>query len=258
MQSLPIPSTAGSSAEGMSTSHGTIGELIESLTHGALSRRASVHLDPDLNAANRRRPPGWKPSLGQVSAAQSHLRNCGVGAGDLFLFFGWFRPVELRGGIWAFRPGEPGFHSLFGWLRVGRVIPVQSDSLSKLPSWLADHPHVEHAARFENQGNTIYVASKVSNGRTDGITGAGVFDRWSSDLQLSASNANRSIWKVPVWMKPCNGRPPLTYHGDPKRWIGRDDGLLLRTAAKGQEFVLDADYYPEAEDWARELIRTHQ
>jgi len=56
-----------------------------------------AHLDPDLDAASRRREPGWRPLLGQHGAAQSHLCNESVGPGDLFLFFGLFRRTEQRG-----------------------------------------------------------------------------------------------------------------------------------------------------------------
>ncbi|CAI8922445.1 hypothetical protein EMIT0158MI4_310005 [Burkholderia ambifaria] len=45
--------------------------------------------------------PGWRPALGQTGAAQGHLSNNGVGAGDVFLFFGWFRQVEKSRGSGA-------------------------------------------------------------------------------------------------------------------------------------------------------------
>ena len=53
-----------------------------------------VHLDPDIDRSADNRLPGWRPALGQTGAAQTHLEGQGVGPGDVFLFFGWFREVE--------------------------------------------------------------------------------------------------------------------------------------------------------------------
>ena len=50
------------------------------------------HLDPDIRPSLRTITLiEWQPAFGQIDAAQGQLRNQGVGAGDLFLFFGWFR-----------------------------------------------------------------------------------------------------------------------------------------------------------------------
>ena len=54
---------------------------------------------------------------------------------------------------------------------------------------------------------------------------------------------------------PKGGRPPLSYHGQPKRWAEDGSRVTLRSVAKGQEFVLDVHAYPEAEVWMRDLIR---
>jgi hypothetical protein len=51
-----------------------------------------AHLDPDLRPeALASRPKDWRPAFGQSGAAEGHLTNEGIGAGDLFIFFGWFR-----------------------------------------------------------------------------------------------------------------------------------------------------------------------
>src|SRR5262249_42398082 len=68
-------------------------ELIRAPDAGA-RLAGGAHLDPDLLAAARPRPVGWRPTFGQVGAAGGHLRNARVGVGDLFLFFGWFRHTE--------------------------------------------------------------------------------------------------------------------------------------------------------------------
>ena len=47
----------------------------------------------------------------------------------------------------------------------------------------------------------------------------------------------------------------LTYHGDQSRWQRVNEGVMLKAASTGQEFVLDCDDYPEAVTWLAELLR---
>jgi hypothetical protein len=85
----------------------------------------------------------------------------------------------------------------------------------------------------------------------------GRFRQWSDELKLSAEGANRSIWNVPTWLDPRQGRTPLSYHGKPDRWKEHGDRLYLQTVSKGQEFVLDCLDYPEAIQWTAHLIGRH-
>ena len=103
----------------------------------------AVHLDPDLDRSIQSRLPGWRPALGQTGAAQTHLNGQGVGPGDVFLFFGWFRRVELHQSMWRYLPRAPDLHVMFGWLEVGNVITLHQNrnaALAEFP-WIADHPH---------------------------------------------------------------------------------------------------------------------
>jgi len=82
-----------------------------------------------------------------------------------------------------------------------------------------------------------------------------VFRRFDPALKLTATSAPlRTIWDLPAWFLPGE-RPSLTYHRDARRW-GAVTGnrVTLRAASRGQEFVLDADAYPEAIPWAARLI----
>ena len=84
------------------------------------------------------------PAFGQVGAAQRHLDNEVVKAGDLFLFFGWFRDVEQHEGRWRYRPKARSVHRLFGWLQVGGVIRLgnETSSLRERRPDLQRHPQV--------------------------------------------------------------------------------------------------------------------
>ncbi|MEO8314995.1 MAG: hypothetical protein ABI645_09395 [Pseudomonadota bacterium] len=256
--SLPIPSKAGESASSYIAADVSLGDLITQLSEGKLGEGTLVHFDPDLDQAGRRRRKGWRPAFGQVGSAQSHLANQGVGISDLFLFFGWFRPAERYQNRWRYVPGAATFHALFGWLQVGAIVDMPSHDAGHVPGWLADHPHVAHAARFAGQSNTIYVgADRLHLGGDCGGDSGGRFNQWSDALRLSADGGNRSVWDVPTWLDPGQGRTPLSYHGRPDRWSRRDGRLYLQTVSKGQEFVLDCRDYPEAIQWVGELIQRH-
>lgn len=84
-----------------------------------------AHLDPQLE-----RPSGatdaWRGSLGQIGSAAEHLRNQGVGPGDLFVFYGWFRhTVEVAGTLRFTR--DPGVHLIFGYLQVEEVLRLGAE-----------------------------------------------------------------------------------------------------------------------------------
>lgn len=230
---LPIPSSFGRPARECRFGEHHVGQIAADLTGELIDENPSVHLDPDLATDSLARGPGWRPSFGQVSSAQSHLSNRGVGPGDLFLFF--------------------------GWLQVGAVIDVERVGTQGIPSWLHDHPHVHHAAGLAGKQNTIYTASEVLSldVPVSAAPSAGVFSRWTPALQLTAIGQTRSVWGMPTWMAPREDRPALSYHASLERWTYHGDELRLKSVAKGQEFVLDAAYYPGAATWARKLIEEH-
>jgi len=256
MVSLPIPERGSGTTYGeVSTRRGGLGELVEQLTDGETPRTHDVHLDPDLEASARERAPGWRPLFGQVGAAQSVLARSGVGVGDLFLFFGWFREVEATARGLRYRRGAPDQHVLFGWLQVGAVLDPRRDAV---PAWTRSHPHVHVSERMNN---TLYVASErleLPDGAVHGphgqLAGGGVFPHFRDALRLTARGAARSRWSLPAWFEPRDGRPALGYHEDLARWQRDGERVRLASVARGQEFVLDAAHYPESMAWLRELF----
>ncbi|WP_455282205.1 Nmad3 family putative nucleotide modification protein [Cupriavidus necator] len=259
MVSLPIPSKgdlqrlAKLRMDGMD-----IGALVADLTRGSVGPLTTVHVDPDLQGQMLARLPGWRPAFGQIASAQSHLQNQGVGLGDIFLFFGWFRRVEQVDGRWRYQRGSPDIHALFGWLQIGEVLSVsghEQEIVGAYP-WLREHPHLAGADRFRSRNNTVYVASRFlcMAGQDTRYPGGGVFGRFTPSLQLTAAECTRSCWRLPAWFMPVDGRSPLSYHGKPSRWMADRADVLLRTVAKGQEFVLDCACYPEANAWLARLF----
>lgn len=258
MMSFPIP--GGKSPARFSdiqSPWGDLGALSSVLGKRPALKSAYAHLDPDLTPSVRPRLEGWLPSLGQVDAAQSHLQKQNVGVGDVFIFFGWFRPFEFVNDTPQFVKGSKDMHSMFGYMQIGEVVHLganPSTSLLNQYPWLHDHPHM-HGTRSDN--NTLYIASSnlTLNGVPTELPGASSFDVFHDDLKLTAPNCSKSVWRVPSWMHP-DEIAPLSYHGDPSRWFHNDDEeLLLRTVAKGQEFVFDSNNDPRALDWIQKTLQ---
>ncbi len=85
--------------------------------------------------------------------------------------------------------------------------------------------------------------------------GAGVFDSFSQNLQLTAAASRRpSVWELPKWFYPRDDRLPLSYHGDLKRWEITNGATILNVVSRGQEFVLECEDYPEAAEWLLSLV----
>lgn len=249
MFSLPIPDGGDSCLIYRDLPHpqADVGELAQDLTRGRINANRPVHMSPDLT------PPDGCPRLfDQVKAAVGHLNNQGVKEGDLFLFFGLFQRVECVDGHWKFIKGKPQKHVLWGWLQVGeKHEPKEGED--KLRCMCGNN-------------NTRYVASAqldLCDGlKGTGVKGAGVFSCFDDRLLLTEPGQSKSRWNLPRWFDPANRKSSLTYH-DPKRtkfnrWTTKKDDpkhVYLQSVGRGQEFVLDCDYYPEAKRWACDLIR---
>jgi hypothetical protein len=235
--SLPIPEANGTVAyEDLRHRGYDVGQMVRDLGPNVSTH---CHLDPDVDASAITREIGWRPAFGQSEAAARHLDNNGVNVGDLFLFFGWFRRAQRVSGKWYYTPRAPDLHVLWGWLRVAAIVdPARSPA----PAGLALHPHFDGRAR---PGNRVYVGRNATDG--------GVFRRLQPSLVLTEGAQLRSRWRLPIDFLP-RGRKPLTYHSRPSRWASASDSCTLTTVGRGQEFVLEADAYPEARAWAEGLV----
>ena len=238
--SFPIPGTGPTRYGDLRNG---VGELIEQLTHW--KRADYCHLDPDIDISALSRPRGWRGAFGQVGPAQGHLQRQGVGRGDLFLFWGWFRPAKLEGCSGYVGESE---HRIFGWLQVDDVLTIgnQADEALTQYPWLRDHPHV-HSKGWP-PSNTIYIASKRLriNGGAFALPGWGVFHR---GLRLTAPHMPRSKWAVPDWLNPKKQGVGLS-RCKPNRW--HRSGLL--NLPPGQEFVADISGREDAKSWLAELF----
>lgn len=198
------------------------------------------HLDPDLRADLRPRAQGWRPALGQMGSAYSHLRNRGVEPGDIFLFLGKFQETEIVDGKLRYKKGSKPKHVLFGYLQVGEIVTDPAAA----PAWLAEHPHMQpkYADDWAKGGNAIYLsADRLSF--LPSLPGAGVFD-YRPDLVLTKDGHSASHWDLP----DCFRDVEISYH-PAKRWHAD----YLQSVGRGQEFVMDAT--PAILDWLKARIQ---
>jgi hypothetical protein len=256
---LPIPHPAETTRLdeiSLPLGNGRIVELVGDLSGDRLAADLRVHADPQLQPPAAALP-GWRPCLGQAGAAAGHLRREGVGPGDLFLFFGWFRSVQRRRGRWVYRSGAPDRHLIFGWLEVGEVLPLgrQPERCLAMHPWLADHPHHQRADLRADPHNTLYLAAPDSRLVASAAPAAGRFQRATPHRQLTAPDApTRSLWRLPGWWLPEPQAPTLSYHRDPGLWQRQGDGVRLRSARIGQEFVIELPEQGPHRDWLEALI----
>lgn len=202
-----------------------------------------AHVDPDLLPGARPRRPGWRASLGQADIAASHLRNQGVGAGDLFLFFGLFAPLGSRG-----LRRQEWFHSLFGYLQVDVVLDLHSDA--PVPDWLCDHPHVSDEAQASFRPNLLYVARERLDFAPD-RPGWGVF-RYRPELRLTPVDAtSRTVLELPRCFGPDTGTT-VTYL-PAHLWTDHDrDHVRVSFVGNKQEMVCAGN--ADVAAWAQEVI----
>ena len=214
--------------------------LVADLTRGKWTAESFCHLDPDINPATLSRMPGWRGSLGQVSRAQSHLANQCVQKGDLFVFWGLFRPVQKLD-IWRFTAKKE--HRIWGWLQIADIIDLGPDGSHVLQDkpWLKDHPHCRAGW---SATNVLYVATDrlTIDSLPLSLPGYGVLKQ---GYRLTKKGATPSVWTVPNWLNPKKGGTGMTYH-PLNRWS--EDGTL-KSAAKGQEFVANIGTSEIARQW---------
>lgn len=224
MISMPIPSPGDKVRfDDLSYNGISYADIIKQLKPNNPVIFEECHLDPDIRKDVTYRMDGWKPAFGQIDAARSHLCNQGVGIGDIFLFFGWFRHTELINGKLQFIGPSSGFHAIYGYMQVGEIIERYED----VPIWLESHPHAKKERWMRN--NAIYIASDNLSLKPE-LPGAGCFN-FTENHKLTKEGCSRRVWDLPEFFREI----PITYNAN--AW--KDDGF--HSAAKGQEFVLTAN-----------------
>ena len=154
------------------------------------------HLDPDIDPKRHvKLPCKWGAAFGQNNAASSYLLNTvGVESGDIFLFFGNFHAVELKGGGFRFirRTGkfheDHDLHVIWGYLQVGEILTDPEEIARRFP-W---HPHAM-PRRLGSSQNVLFLPRKRLSLAT-GKAGCGLL-KFRGDRVLTLEGCVRSVWK---------------------------------------------------------------
>ena len=208
--SLPIPAGCASR-----TRYGDLGLG----AHAAQASRGRLGAD-DLCHHDPMFTEDGECLFGQCGAAQTHLERQGVRVGDVFVFFGLFAEETT---------GEP-HHRIFGYLRVGELIPLGAGA----PADLVERAH-PHALAMHASNDCVW--------RGEGRTAATA----SAALRLTVPGGPPTLWQRPAWLRPGG----LSYHDRADRWLS---GGRLRSVARGQEFVADIGRRAAPRAWLDAVI----
>jgi hypothetical protein len=196
------------------------------------------HLDPDLHKSSLSgRHPEWKASFGQADIPEKVLKKNNVGPGDIFLFYGWFKAIDLKNGMYKYIHNAPNLHVIFGYLKVDEVVDLGVPN-TVIPEYMKDHPHVVSRQKFSND-NRIYTGKN-----------AGLF-HFNNSLVLTRKGESRSRWELPAFFENenfmgCSKISHLSNGNIGIDFIGRNNQELLIT-----ETI-------EVVEWAENLIERNR
>lgn len=200
--SLPIPSGDNDAYDELVYEGKSYADILKQLR----PKRSynNCHVDPDIRPDLRvKNVDRWAPAFGQIDASQGLLSNAGVGPGDLFLFFGWFRPVENSANGYRFRKKHEGdfycwadMHVIYGYMQIGTVLTDPAE-ISKY-AW---HPHAS-ASRLKNKTNALYLPSEHLSWNSK-VPGWGTL-AFRKDRVLTMKDKTRGTWNPLPFLMPEN------------------------------------------------------
>lgn len=212
-------------------------------------------------------------AFGQSGAAAGHLLNQEIRRGDVFLFFGTFRPTEIK------KDGdkktinytkEKDFHALWGYMIVDDIFLIDAknsstlkkveynekeelkisecdiDKLKDYPN-LSLHPHFDNKEKYKvinKKQETKYITNLIicsKKGRfgTFNYTGKQKLTREGKDM-------SKRHWKL----DHCFEGKKFSYCGS----VYKDNNAFcLDSASIGQEFVVD-NSDGKLNDWLKEIL----
>ena len=187
--------------------------------------------------------------FGQSSSSQTELKNCGVGVGDLFLFFGWFKQFSTK---------SKDLHHIFGWLQISDIVNGGKNIKNYLKHHNINHPHgYGDTSRYSN--NTIYIGSKNLTMRSKelDLKGFGLFKNSATDLILTSPKHSRSMWKFPKKYFQESLSDQKEFFINRLSWTDKENFLVNTNKGPGQEFVINSENNPKVVKWAVDLIKNY-
>lgn len=232
---MPIPSKEALRYSDLKYNGYTYDRILSGLNPGMIYDRC--HLDPDIREGVRIKSlDNWIPAFGQTGSALGILRNAGVTAGDLFLFFGIFRHTHYdENGNLKFEKKKNAIHIIHSYLQVGEILDTPSKI--KRCSW---HPHA-FAENYNPERNTVYLPCQRLSINSS-MPGCGVLS-YREDRVLTMEGKSPAIWKEYNFLMPDQ----IT--GNRKN-SAKNGGIYYQ--GQWQELVLKPS--KSAEEWAQKII----
>lgn len=239
--SMPIPSNDKDRYSDLSYNGMSYSDILKQLS----PRREydHCHVDPDIRESRINRIKDWEAAFGQIGASQGLLKNAGVEKGDIFLFFGWFRKVEIINGKYRFVKRKNGtfydhadMHVIYGYLQTGDIL-TEREKIAGYP-W---HPH-SSSDRSYSDSNAIYIPSENLSIIPE-LKGYGTLD-YRQDRVLTMENHNRGTWKEMPFLLPEH------VYGNRKN-SAKEDGIYY--SGIWQELVIEES--DGLLDWVESIIK---
>ena len=194
--SMPIPTDDDMLYSDICWNGMTYAEILKQLSPKRTFNRC--HVDPDIRENRKTAVKDWRPAFGQIGAAQGVLKNAGVDKGDIFLFFGWFRPAEKTDKGYRFvsrRKGSFYDHAemqvIYGYMQIGDII-TDAEKIKEY-YW---HPH----SAYTSSNNTLYIPSDNLSLFPE-LKGYGTLD-FRKDRVLTMENNRKGTWDEYSFLMP--------------------------------------------------------
>ncbi len=246
--SLPIPSKSGSTAYRDIEYNGkSYFEIIKELSPKTAKRLegSKCHVDPDLKYTYVKYMPSWRPAFGQHGQSLKHLQNHAVGAGDIFLFYGWFRKTKIKDGriqyIERINDNTPDRHIIYGYMEIGEEIKDIKRIKENFP-W---HPH---ALEQYTDKNALFLPCDTLSFDAS-MKGFGLL-KYSQNRQLTLPLHKRSEWLLPEFLKEAK----ISYNDNDKYGFDKSENIF-RAACRGQEFVIESDDTENMKKWIMDILK---
>lgn len=231
---LPIPGVgSGISYKDIFFDHNTkLDKVMEDV--GIKQYYSECHLDPDIkfdSITNRHNK--WKPAFGQADIPEKVLKKNNIGAGDIFLFYGWFKKLDKKDGKYKYIHNAPNLHVIFGFLEVDDILDL-GDSNVTIPQYLESHPHVVNKNNYLNS-NRIYIGGN-----------AGIF-HYDDSLVLTRKKEKRSRWELPSYFEKEK------FLGKTNKAILQNGNVRIEFVGRNNQEVLITDS-SDVVEWAEKII----
>ncbi len=254
MPFIPIPEMNGMHTYGV-LNVASCEKLYFHKSHNAIlvDENVTCHLDPQLEdyfGYGR----NFRATFGQSGRAQSHLNNCGVGVGDLFLFYGWYYNENTK----------KDENIIFGYMKIGIILGfdlngnvfeiTKQNQVEKIGNinkkdfvqeyenkykFLTNQPHwvrLKDDFKTNYKNDVIYIAE---NG------GFGIFNYKESLILTDKEEKNcKTEWFI-------DGLENITELHPMRRKVALKEGRGRLVKGYCQELVIDC---VDAEKWAEGLI----